>query len=463
MRNLNWKSLLVIVIVVGLALSSLIVKQIDIQGFERGSDKILGLQLGLDLAGGVHLVYRPADKENPPSAEQMEALLRVIERRVNTLGATEPSIQRLGDERILIQLPGIDDLDRAKRLIGETASLEIFERKCLDQGCTLFNDEATGLTGQSIARVSAGQNTVTGEFAVNFELQRNAVGPFAEMTQRIYNTNTTRDATGVITPDLIAFILDEIELEAVGVRQPILTGTGQISGSFTAESARDLAVQLEAGRLPIAIEPDIERVVDASLGKGSLEKSIEAGIVGLILVLIFMMGYYRGAGIVAALALMSYGVIVLAAFKLLPVTLTLAGVGAFILSLGMAVDANILVFERMKEELRIGRTMTFAVQIGYRRAWPSIRDGNLSTLIIAVILFWFGTQFAAGAVTGFAVALIIGVLVSMFTAVFISRNLLILLSITPLKKLPGLFSPEGIPLKGNQPSRRRQPEVEEGS
>jgi preprotein translocase subunit SecD len=431
LRNLNWKSLLVIIIVVGVALSSLIYKQIDFDlfgsSFERGSDDVLGLQLGLDLAGGVHLVYKPADSDIQPSDDQMDALLKVIERRVNTLGAAEPNIQRLGDERILIQLPGIDDLDRAKRLIGETASLEIFERICQDRLCNVYTDEATGLTGQSIARISAGQNSVTNAFAVFFEFERSAIGTFAEMTQSIY---------------------DGIELEAVGVRQPILTGTGQISGNFTAESARDLAIQLEAGRLPIAIEPDIERVVDASLGSRSLEKSIEAGIVGLALVLIFMAGYYRGAGVIAALSLVIYSLIVLAIFKLVPVTLTLAGFGGFILSLGMAVDANILVFERMKEELRIGRSMAFAIQIGYRRAWPAIRDGNASTLIIAFTLFWFGTQFAAGAVTGFAVALIIGVLTSMFTAVFISRNLLVLASISPLRKLPGLFSPEGIPLRG---------------
>lgn len=461
MRNLNWKSLLVIIVVVGVALSSLIYKHIDFgifgASFERGSEDVLGLQLGLDLAGGVHLVYKPADDDIQPSDDQMDALLKVIERRVNTLGAAEPNIQRLGDDRILIQLPGIDDLNRAKRLIGETASLEIFERICQDILCTQFTDEATGLTGQSIARISAGQHSVTNEFAVFFEFERSAISTFAQMTQRIYDTNETD------SPDQIAFILDDIELEAVGVRQPILTGTGQISGNFTSESARDLAIQLEAGSLPIAIEPDIERVVDASLGSGSLERSIEAGIVGFALVLIFMVGYYRGAGVVAALSLLFYSIIVLAVFKLVPVTLTLAGIGGFILSLGMAVDANILVFERMKEELRIGRSMAFAIQIGYRRAWPSIRDGNLSTLIIAVILLWFGTQFAAGAVTGFAVALIIGVLVSMFTAVVISRNLLVLVSISPLRKLPGLFSPEGIPLRGVQASRSGQSATERGA
>jgi preprotein translocase subunit SecD len=459
LRNLNWKSLLFIIIVVGVSLSSLLYKQIDFNlfgsDFQRGSDDVLGLQLGLDLAGGVHLVYRPADDGFQPSDDQMDALLRVIERRVNTLGAAEPNIQRLGDYRILIQLPGIDDLERAKRLIGETASLEIFERICQDIRCTQYSDEATGLTGQSIARVSAGQNSVTSAFAVFFEFERSAVSTFAEMTQRIYDTN------GTDSPDQIAFILDGIELEAVGVRQPILTGTGQISGSFTSESARDLAIQLEAGRLPIAIKSDIERVVDASLGSDSLDRSIEAGLVGFALVLIFMIGYYRGAGVVAALSLIFYSIIVLAVFKLVPVTLTLAGLGGFILSLGMAVDANILVYERMKEELRVGRSMAFAIQIGYRRAWPSIRDGNLSTLIIAVILFWFGTQFAAGAVTGFAVALIIGVLVSMFTAVVISRNLLVLVSITPLRNLPGLFSPEGIPLRG--PSRSGQSTTEGGA
>ena len=454
LRRTNWKSLLLIAVIVGVAYAALAVQKIDLQlgdtRFERGSNEILGLQLGLDLAGGIHLVYQAGTEDVTPSNSQMNALISNIRRRVAGLGATEPNIQRLGDDRLLIQLPGLgddpNDLDRAKRLIGQTASLAIVERVCLNAECTLLEDRDTGLTGEDLASASAANDSVTGQPIVLFQLRRSSASAFAELTARIFETNNTS------SPDQLAFLLDDTLLVAASVRSSILSGSGQISVS-TIERARDLAVQIDSGRLPVDITILTEQVVDASLGDDSLKNSLVAAIVGLALVLFFMIAYYRGAGLVAAVSMLFYTAIVLAVFKLIPVTLTLAGVAGFILSMGMAVDANILIFERMKEELRVGRTVNVALQVGFQRAWTSIRDGNVSTLIIAVILYWFGTQFAASTITGFALALIIGVLTSMFTAIFITRNMLTFIVSTPLNRFPRLFTPESLPKRRKDAGR----------
>nr|ABZ09344.1 putative export membrane protein [uncultured marine microorganism HF4000_APKG7H23] len=452
------RALLVIVLIVGFSMAVLAVQHIDLEvggaRFERGSDNLLGLRLGLDLAGGVHLVYQAGSEDVKPTADQMKGLLTNIRRRVDSLGASEPNIQQLGEDRVLIQLPGLEDVDRAKRLIGQTAQLRIVERVCQDAACTQFEDRDTGLSGEDIASANAGQGTV-GEPILLFELKRGAARAFAELTTRIFNSNPD-------SPDQLAYVLDEITLVSATVRSPILAGSGQISGGFTPEEVRDLAIQIESGRLPIPISVLTEKVVDASLGSSSLRDSLIAGIVGLALVLFFMVSYYRGSGIVAALALFIYTTLVLAVFKLMPVTLTLAGVAGFVLSMGMAVDANILIFERMKEELRIGRTLNFALRIGFQRAWSSIRDGNISTLIIAFIIYWFGNQFAASTVTSFAVTLIVGVFLSMFTAIFITRNLLQLLAVTAMRRMPGLFTPEPLP-KREEGSPRPRPASEQGA
>ncbi len=442
LRRLNWRSLLIIAVIVGLTASALAVKHIDLgfagAQFQRGSDEILGMQLGLDLAGGSHLVFEPVSKDLEPTDDQMDGLVRIIRDRVDSLGVAEPTIQRLGDTRLLVQLPGVEDVERAKRLIGQTASLGIVERVCTAPGCAVFSDTSV-MTGEDLSRSFATQDTVTSEPIVAFELFSNAARRFAEVSQRIFETNTTP------TPDLLVFQLDGTDLVATQVVSPILSGNGQIRGNFSTNEARDLAIQIESGRLPVDIEVVTERVVAASLGGKSLEDSLIAGGIGLALVFFFMAAYYRGAGVVAAFALVIYTLLMLAVFKLVPVTLTLAGVAAFILSLGMAVDANVLIFERMKEELRLGRTVQFALQIGFNRAWPSIRDGNISTLIIAAVLFFFGNRTANSSVTGFAVALFVGVLISMFSAIFVSRNLLTLLTVTKLGRFPRLFTPESLP------------------
>jgi len=440
------------IILVGGSFATLAVKNIDLGSFERGSSEPLGLSLGLDLVGGIHLVYQAGENGFEPTADQMAGVVDKITRRVNKLGVAEPSIQQLGTDRIVIQLPGLEDEEAAKSLIGSTALLEIVERICTAYPCDEtapgnFTDQPTGLSGSDMSTAFAGTNTVTGEPILLFELNRGAASKFADLTTKLFNTNVVGG-----TPDQLAFRMDGVVLVAAVVSSPILAGSGQINGNFSAEEVRKLAIQVESGRLPIEITELSSAFVAASLGADSLDQALQAGLIGLALVLFFMIAYYRLAGLVAAVALVFYTAMVLAVFKLFPVTLTLAGLAGFIISLGMAVDANILIFERMKEEIRIGRTLPFAVQIGFNRAWTSIRDGNVSTLIIAAVLFFFGSSGANSSVTGFAVALTIGVLISMFTAIVISKKMLGLAVGTSLGKWPRAFSPEAY--KGGSAAER---------
>ena len=293
-------------------------------------------------------------------------------------------------------------------------------------------DEDIGLTGDDLHRAFASQNSASGIPVVNLEFKDRGTRIFGELTQEIVGTNES-----------IAIFLDGEELISPVVQAVITTGVATISGGFTLERSRDIARLLESGRLPVPIELIQERDIDAILGADSLRKSAIAGAVGLALILLFMVLYYRVPGVVAALSLLIYSTLVLAIFKLLPVTLTLSGVAAVILSVGMAVDANILIFERMKDELRSGRTLLSAVNIGFNRAWPAIRDGNVSTLLTCAILFWFSDQLGTTIVQGFAATLAIGVMVSMFTAITVSRTLLRVLATTRLARHLGVFVPSG--------------------
>ena len=652
--------IVILAVVAGLGLGF---QTISVGNFERGGDTLLGLSLGLDLQGGSHLVYQVDQDKLPvnpitgetvqPDAEQMDALLSIIERRVNSAGLGEPILQLLGDDRLLIQLPGIRDPGRAKALIGETASL-VFKHRIrevekeipgltndevisfqvgtiLTEGeldsvglppfrpgdsktaiplvpeptpeaeatpategtptaeatpaadgtpsaeatpaadetpateatpetettptpevdestavpamllelqpdatqvmlelsnrlqeslinapggvavypdflglavegetaqpalvsgqplaplpdgtffvvpgpplithvpetdkflITLGNaalpvedvmerfaedavlvfteldgavDEDIGLTGEDLARAYPGQHLQTGVPIVNIEFNSEGTRKFGEITTEIAGTG-----------DLLAIFLDEEELIAPRVNQAITRGVGYIEGQdFTFERVSEIALLLEGGRLPLDILLIQERDIDAILGADSLAKSVVAGLVGLALVLAFMVTYYRIPGLVAAMALVIYAALLLAVFKLLPVTLTLSGVAAVILSIGMAVDANILIFERMKEELRAGRTLLSAINIGFNRAWPAIRDGNVSTLITCAILFWFADTLGATIVQGFAITLAIGVLISMFTAIIVSRTFLRLMAATAVGRKLVVFVPGG--------------------
>lgn len=622
-RNARALILIALLIVAsGLALGF---QTINLGGFQRGGDTLLGLSLGLDLQGGSHLVYQvepvsgdDASEADMPEQEDLTALQRIIEERVNSSGLGEPIIQILGDDRLLIQLPGVGDPGRAKRLIGETARLEFKHRKInverdlttegvitaadivsvtaepfpeelapdagadetqaeptpnpdgtpaaetsadatpeadatpapetsaeaapeaeaeeppapviiiefTPQGAAKFDeviarlneslqlvafnvppssltvaingnepleidasaftitklqdsnrymflypqptpdpdaesadyhdlaraqravgsaptvefvelqgqvDEDFGLGGDNLSRAYASLHAQSDQPIINLEFDSVGTRLFGEKTTEIAGINT----------EAIAIFLDDRELVSPVVRQPITTGVAIIEGGFTLEQARDISLQLEGGRLPFPITLIQERDVDAILGADSLAKSVVAGIVGLALVFLFMTLYYRVPGLVASVALLIYAAMVLAIFKALPVTLTLSGVAATILSVGMAVDANVLIFERMKDELRNGRTLISAINIGFNRAWPAIRDSNVSTLITCGILFYFSNQLGTTIVQGFAVTLAIGVMISMFSAIVVSRTILRVIAATRLARYMGAFVPTG--------------------
>jgi len=613
------RTLTVIVVLFTLAGVILAFNPIKIGGFERGSDSLLGLELGLDLQGGSDLRYQAVDPVTGspfvPREDEMKALKRRIEERVNSSGLGSPKIQILGGDRLLIQLPGVRDVARAKALIGETAQLvyrqrsinvarpltwlsnndilsikvseaptstrsasslvaesatsteataeepveerpiPMLEIEFTDEAAAQFTslvtrlresltpvagsqqiatdlgpipgsgdiyvnvleisvagststplqipyspivriiggpviplggdpyisraedgrtftfnlagtfiemeeaqsrfsgdpelqilelvgrvDEDIGLTGDDMARAYAGQNQNTGLPIVNIEFKAEGARRFGEIT--------TQMAGG---PDLLAIFLDNKELISSRVISPITGGAAFIEGrDFTFERVSDIALLLEAGRLPVPIELIQERDVDAILGADSLARSVVAGLVGLALVLLFMVLYYRAPGVVAAAALVIYATLLLAIFKIIGLTLELSGVAAAILSIGMAVDANILIFERMKEELRTGRTLLSAINIGFNRAWPAIRDSNVSTLITCAILFWFADTLGATIVQSFAATLAIGVGLSMFSAITVSRTLLRLTAATPLSRRLSMFIPAGA---GDLPQR----------
>lgn len=622
------RSLLIIVVLVVASCLLLLNQQITIQNFTIGSDSILGLNLGLDLQGGSDLRFQAIDSQTgepfTPTKDEMKALIRSIEERINRSGLGRPLIQQLGDNRLLVQLPGIEDLDRAKSLIGETAQLEYKKRtlnvptaltiseevvsievneigevpstvdvkteetsdssekqdanatstetqlsepnenpqlipaliiefteagglkfdEMIDRmrlslapvvgteqelngeivpgtgdvypnyiEVTVLNPESSatstpvtlpysplgvlpggitislggepfvkrigstnrfalnldgagvdvelanslfsqdkynslnfveiigkvdnpiGLTGKDMSRAYPSTHQSTGLPIVNIEFNSEGAKTFGEVTTEMYST-----------ADLLVIELDNKELISSRVISPITAGVGYIEGpDFTMERVRDLSLLIESGRLPFPIELIQERDVDAILGADSLSKSLIAGLTGLALVLLFMFLYYRIPGLIAGLALLIYATLLLAIFKLIGITLELSGVAATILSIGMAVDANILIFERMKEELRAGRTLLSSINIGFSRAWPAIRDGNVSTLITCAILFWFADTLGATMVQSFSATLALGVIVSLFTAITVSRTLLRVIAVSSISKYSVLFLPSGKP------------------
>lgn len=420
--------------------------ELDVEGnIARESDEVL-IRLALEALVGPILTLDIVEIQAEPTTEQMEGVMDIIIRRINPAGVVEPVIQLMDQNRVMVQLPGVDNVEELKRLIGQTARLEFKERICLASGPTVLptgevgdlcdlpenqQDSDVGLTGDDLARAFPGTDN-TGRPVVNLQFKSRGTQAFAVLTNRLYGT-----------PNRFVILLDDEEIIDPVVRSPINSGSAIIQGpDFTAQRVRTISIQLESGRLPIPLELVQETGVDAILGAESLRKSLVAGIVGLGLVLLFMVLYYRAPGLVAALTLVMYTAVLLAIFKLWPVTLTLAGIAAFILSIGMVVDANILIFERMKEELRLGRTLTSAIQIGFNRAWPSIRDSNTSTLITCAILFWFGQRLGASLVSGFAATLAIGVIVSLFSAIIATKTLLEIMSATPVGRKRSWFSPE---------------------
>lgn len=402
-------------------------------------------RLGLDLAGGTQLIYR-ADVSEIDASEidgAMETLKSVIERRVNPLGQQETNVQiqktnftEEEEHQIIIELPGVTDVAVAKQQIGETPLLEFktvrpdFNIETVDIETATFDDiyQSTGLTGRFLSGAQlqfmpTGAPTGLGTPATTpvVVLQFNEEG-------RDLFAQITRDNIG----QEVAIFLDGVPISAPVVQEEITAGEAIISGNFTAETARDLARQLSFGALPLPIEEISTQTIGASLGARAIESGLFAGMVGLIALALFFLVWYRLPGLVAIVSLGMYGVVMVTLFKVIPVTLTAAGIAGFIISLGIAVDANILIFERTKEELRRGKNLRDAVSEGFSRAWLSIRDSNLSSIITAVILFWFGSSL----IKGFAITFGLGVLVSMLSAVVCTR--VFLLSIVGTKNSQGL-------------------------
>jgi len=379
--------------------------------------KELKIHEGLDLQGGTHLVYEldtsKIDQKDIDQAAQ--SVINVIDRRVNGLGVAEPVIQsaKIGNKAsVIIELPGITDVNEAINLIGKTAQLKFKEQ---DETTGQFVD--TQLTGANLRKADVEFDKNTGEPQVAIQFDGDGTKIFSELTKK----NLEKP---------IAIELDGEIISAPTVQTEIDNGQAVITGKFTVDEAKKLSIELNAGALPVPISLVEQRNVGATLGNDSVKKSLVAGLVGLILVAIFMIAYYKVPGLLAVFALTIYTLIILALFKLIPITLTLAGIAGFILSIGMAVDANILIFERTKEEEAMGKTTSLALEEGFRRAWSSIRDSNFSSLITAAILY-YGTS---GLVRGFAVTLAVGIIVSMFTAILVTRTFLRLLIGTSFEK-----------------------------
>ncbi len=381
----------------------------------------LEVKRGLDLAGGTHLVLEADMKNISPSDRNsaLDSLQGIIERRVNLFGVSEPVVQsaKVGSSyRVIVELAGITDINQALDLVGRTAQLTFREPVSASDAAKISTAAAmlygpyqkeTNLSGKDLKIAKPAFDPNTGAPVVQLTFTDEGAKKFEQIT--------TRDLG-----QQLAIFLDNQVLMAPTVQSVISGGQAVISGSFTVPQTREFAILLNSGALPAPVHVIEQRTVGATLGQQSVDKSIMAGVIGLLIVALFMIANYGKLGFFADLALVIYSLIALALFKLIPVTLTLAGIAGFILSIGMAVDANILIFERMKEEIRWGRSKLGAIEAGFSRAFPSIRDSNASTLITCAILYWFGT----GSVRGFAFTLAIGVLVSLFTAVTVTRTFL---------------------------------------
>ena len=476
-----------------------------------------GMRLGLDLVGGVHLVYQVNFTENATggTSAAMDRALITIQKRIDTYGVTEPIIQKMGADRIMVQLPGFTDIDAAKKLVEQTGFLEFREVEKNAAGALVYlkdylanpltdflNKKETGnrvfvspesdekgtskpiafltkdasglkftdangnptdneslqqyaqspswvvsrgidgtpLTGDLLADAFADvdQSQIVPKQVVRIKWNKEGSAIFDQIAARLYNPSEAYTLDHVL-----GIFLDNAQISAPQILAQKFEGEGVISGSFTIKSAAELANLLKSGSLPVQLQkpPLFQEKVSATLGAEFITMSWKAGLVGILLVMIFMIAYYRLPGLMASLALIFYGALTLAICKLWPITLSLGGIGGIIVSMGIAVDANVLIFERMKEEFRMGRTLGAAIEAGFHRAWSAIWDSNVTTFIACIILYWLGSSaMHNAAVTGFAVTLFIGAVVSMFTAITVTRTLLRMLTGTTLANKTGLFT-----------------------
>ena len=416
-----------------------------------GQWRLVETKLGLDLEGGLRVEYQALPKDGiSPSSEGMSVIKDIIERRVNTTGVSEPVVVVQGSDRVVIELPGVSDVDSVRRLVGQTGQLDFVPLGSTpaSPGQILPRDEYPPLFGgDQIQSATIGQDQ-QGGLAVNFVLKNE--GP--ESGGQLFAKHTTEHVG-----EFFAITLDGSVISSPSIEGPIPNGQGQITGGgiggFPANEANELVTVLKFGSLPFPIQELSSEEISASLGEQFLNQSLLAGFLGIAMVILFMLIYYRLPGLVAAFALIYYTLVVYAIFRLVPVTLTLAGIAGFVLSVGMAVDANILIFERMKEELRIGKSLPAAVEAGFNRAWNSILDSNVSSLITATILYAFGSS----VIRVFALVLIIGVLVSMFSAIVVTRSIMRVIVRQDWARrasLYGLRPDEFVAVTSARPSRR---------
>ena len=379
------------------------------------------INLGLDLRGGVQVRLQA---QGEVTEEELGQIIAIMRNRVDKLGVAEPIIQREGSNRILIELPGIEDPESAISIIGKTAQLEF-----------KTTDGTVILTGKDLKDAREGKDAQTGEVFVGLELNDEGTKKFAEITTQLVSlypeVNGERDQRRVI-----AIMLDNEVLQAPYVLQPITTGNGaRITGYADLEEAHNIALLLRSGALPVPVEIIEKRTVGPTLGADSVHKSMIAGIWGIVAIMIFMLFLYRAAGLIANISLILYSLIVLGIFAGINATLTLPGIAGFLLSIGMCVDANIIIYERLKDELRNGKSIRAAIDSGFSRAFWTIIDSNVTTLLVAAVLFYLGT----GTIKGFAVTLSIGILSSMFTAITFTRFMLKTLADSKIIKNIKLF------------------------
>ncbi len=382
-------------------------------------------KLGLDLVGGSRLVLEAQTTSTVPkiTQEMMDSLKFAIENRVNALGVSETQVQQSGEKRLIVEIPNISDLAQAKEFLGETAELE-FKRPVVGFGGA-ESWAPTGLSGNDLRKSLVSSNPGNGQWVVSLEFNDKGTRKFAKLTQEL------------VGKPMAIFFNGELQSAPV-IQEPILGGRAQITGGdsgFVYEEAKKMVDLLNAGALPVPAKIIEENTVGPTLGADSIQKSKLAGVIGIAAVMIFMIIYYHVPGVIADIALIIYSLIVFSLFKVIPVTLTLAGIAGFILSIGMAVDANILIFERTKEELKAGRTLFTAINTGFDRAFTSIFDSNMTTIITCAILYFLGTSI----VKGFALTLALGVVVSMFTAITVTKNFMHLLFGTGHLKHPSWF------------------------
>lgn len=451
MRHLSWTVAAIVIVLLAAV-------YLVLPGTKSAFGHSVGINKGIDIAGGVRVLLCA---KGTPSSADMDTARNVIASRISGgYGVTEPQVSRVGSNCIAAEIPGLNSAKQSQviSILGKTGYLALTDGgttqvatgakvklTCSGAGCPVGSKAgATNLSAhppvmnivvpgsyvkQGSAQVSADQ---LGQPTVIYTLQGHGSDAWCSFTTNHVN-------------QFSAIVLDNKVVTDPTIQQPICGGQTQITGLTSSSEAQQIATYLNYGALPVSLHINSSEQVAASLGQQYIKEATTAGIIGMIIVALFMLAYYRLPGLLADLALIMYAVTVFAVFKLLGVTLTLAGIAGFILSIGMAVDANVLIFERMREELRSGKTLGAAVESGFRRAWPSIRDSNASTMITTAILFWFGHNFAATTITGFATTLFIGVAISMLTAVFVSHTLLRLLVLSGSFRSPALFGVESTP------------------